>query len=336
MKPKDVRGGQAALSVVLLLTGAWLVSCRTAEAPPASQPPVRAASRPPATSEVRKGEELLAKGDVKGAWALFEEAIALDSRNARAWLDLGLVYEEVGDWSAAEKAYRRATEIDGNFAEAFNNLGVLLRERNDLEGAIEMLERAARLDPTFAPAHYNLALAYEDHGDLQRAEVEYLASIRLLPDDAVPRINLAMLYLELGRPIDARSQLSSAAPLVRDDVLLSVAVGSGLRRSGAPEDAVDVLRRALELAPERPPTDLLAELALASYASGDLRSAESVMGQAVDQRPDDAALRYAFGAILAKKGSTDRARQELRQVIRLDPDGPYADKARALLRAFTR
>ena len=293
-------------------------------------------SRPPATADVLQGEQLLAKGDVKQAWALFEEAIRNNPEDARAWLDLGLVYEEVGDMAAAERAYRRSTEIDGNFAEAYNNLGVLLRERGDLDEAIAMLERAAKLDPGLGPARFNLALAYEDNGDAAKAEREYLAAIGVLPNDPIPRINLAMLFLDTGRPNDALDQLRAAAPRVQGDVLLSIAVGGALRRAGAPADAVEVLHGALEYASDPPPTELLAELALAFYATQQYDAAKKTMRRALSQRPNDAALEYALGTILAKRGDLDEARRHLKRVLKLDPKGPYADRARAQIRSISR
>lgn len=312
-----------------------VVGCGAADPVPGTAE-VPVVSRPLASPKVAQGEALLTKGDVKGAWALFEEAIADDPDDARAWLDLGLVYEEEGDWSAAEKAYRRSTEIDGRFAEAFNNLGVLLRERGDLPGAIAQLERAVLLDPRFGAARFNLALAYEDGGDPEAAEREYLGAIEALPNDPVPRINLAMLYLEQGRSEDATTQLRAAAPAVEGDVLLSVAVGSALRRAGAPSDAVRVLHGALAYASDPPPTELLAELALALYAVDEPDAAIDTMKRAVKQRPNDPALQYALGTMLTKGGVVVDAKRHLRRVIKLDPDGPFAERARAQLRALDR
>jgi Flp pilus assembly protein TadD len=285
---------------------------------------------------VLRAERLLAEGKVAEAKRIFEQALDADPNDARAWLDVGLAHEATGDFASAEKAYRRATEVDGNFAEAFNNLGVLLREGGKLAEATTMLERAAALDPQLTAARFNLGLAYEEQGKLAEAEREYLATIDRLPSDPVPRINLAMMLLDMGRGEDAAVQLRAAWPMVRRDVLLSMAVGEGFRRSGVPEEAVPVLRMALSQASEPPPTELLAELALAYYATGDLDAAEATMRRAVGQNELDPALQYAYGSILAKQGQVGKARAHLRRAAKLDPDGPYADRARARLEALNR
>ncbi len=312
-----------------------LVACASSS-PPASQTPAElpTASRPPATPTVVRGERLLAEGNASAALQVFREAVAEDPEDARAWLDVGLASEEVGDRVSAEAAYRRATKLDEGFADAFNNLGVLLREAGKLDEAIPLLERAVAIDPKLAAARFNLALAYEEKGRLDEAEGEYRATIEQLPDDPIPRINLAMMLLDVGRAGEAAEELRAAAPMVRHQVLLSIAVGGGLRRSGAPAEAVTVLRDALAVAADPPPTELLAELALAHYAVGDLRSAQSVMLRALRQDELNPALQYAYGAILAKDGQLGRARSHLRRAIELDPDGPYAASARARLEAL--
>lgn len=324
-----VSGGAA---LVLLLSA--LSGCAGSQPEPAEPEPVALVSRPPASPDVLRGEALLSEGQVAAARAVFKKAIADEPKDARAWLDLGLAHEAGGDVGSAEKAYRRATELDSAFAEAFNNLGVLLRESGRLDDAIQALERAVALDPGLAAARFNLGLAYEDRGNLAEAEREYLAVIEQLPADPVPRINLAMMLLQMDRAGEAATQLRTARPMVRNDVLLAIAVGEGLRRAGAPEEAVPVLESALGQASEPPPTDLLAELALAYYASGDLDASEATMRRAVNQDERDPALQYAYGSILAKRGEVGKARAHLRRAEQLDPSGPYARRARARLESL--
>jgi Flp pilus assembly protein TadD len=313
---------------------ALAVGCGSTPLAPARSQPAEAASHPPASPDVLRGEQLLAEGKVREAKRIFEQAVREEPTDPRAWLDLGLAHEATGDFEAAEKAYRRSAEVDPNFAEAFNNLGVLLRESDRPAEATTMLEVAVGLDPRLAAARFNLGLAYEEQGKLPEAEREYLATIDQLPNDPVPRINLAMMLLHMGRREDAAAQLRAARPMVRADVLLSIAVGEGLRRSGLPEEAIPVLRTALNQAADPPPTELLAELALAYYAVGDLDAAERSMGRAVGQDELDPGLQYAYGAILAKQGQLGKARAHLRRAAKLDPDGPYADRARARLEAL--
>ncbi len=323
------------VALALVALSSW-IACgpATSSKVPVAAPPEELVSRPPATPDVLQGERLLVKGRVSEAQELFERAIADDPEDARAWLDLGLTQEAKRDPASAERAYRRAIEIDPQFAEALNNLGVLLREGGHLPEATSVLERAASLDPTLTAARFNLGLSYEEQRRFDDAEREYLATIEQLPADPIPRVNLAMMYLDAGRPEDAAAQLRAVRPTVRGDVLLSIAVGQGLRRAGAPAEAVAVLEDARAQAGDPLPTDLLAELALAYYAAGDLSSAEKTMRRAIDQNEVDPALQYAYGSILARMGEVGRARTHFRRAISLDADGPYAERSRMRLEAL--
>lgn len=312
----------------------FLSGCGSSQGSASEPQPADVLSRPSATPDVLRGEQLLAEGSISEAKQMFEQALTDNPNDARAWLDLGLTHEAESDWTSAENAYRRAIEADPNFAEAFNNLGVLLRAQGNLREATTMLERAVALDPGLTAAHFNLALAYEDQGRRTDAEREYLATIDQLPKDPVPRINLAMMYLEMNRTEDAAAQLRAARPMVRGDVLLSIAVGEGFRRARYPEEAIPVLSQALAQAQDPPPTELLAELALAYYSTGDLEAAETTMRRAIGLDELDPALQYAYGSILAKQGQLGKARAHLRHAVKLDPDGPYADRARARLEAL--
>jgi len=329
-----IAAGARLRRLVVLVT--LVEGCGASQGTPVEPAAVEIVSRPAASPDVVRGEQLLADGKVVEAKRVFEQALADDPNDARAWLDRGLADEATADWASAEQAYRRAAEIDPRFAEAFNNLGLVLRERRELAEATMMLERAVGLDPELTAARFNLALAYEEGGKLAEAEKQYLATIAALEGDPVPRINLAIMYLDMGRSEDALVQLRQARPMVGGDVLLSIALGASFRRAGAPKEGAAVLRNALNNASDPPPTELLAELGLAYYAMGDLEAAEQTMRRAIGQNELDPALQYAYGSILAKQGQVGKARKHLRRAVTLDPDGPYASRARMRLDALTK
>ena len=58
------------------------------------------------------------------------------------------------------------------------------------------------------------------------------------------------------------------------------------------------------------------------------------MRRAIRQDEIDPALHYAYGSILAKQGKIGKARAHLRRAVQLDPDGPYAERARKRLESL--
>ena len=308
-----------------------IVACASSGDKSATENTVKASPTAPASATVLRGEELFTEGKFAQARSAFEEAIADDPEDKRAWLDMGLVSEQLGDWDAAEQAYRRAIEIDPNFVQAINNLGVLVRERGNLVEAATLLERAVEIDPGLVSAYFNLALTYEDQGRFGLAEDAYLSAIGLMPNDAISRINLGLMYVGLDKNDKAAEQLNAAIPLIGSDVALSIAVGEGLRRAQRPDQAQQVLERALAAAGDSPPLELLAELSLVYFATDRIDKSEALMRRAAAQDPRDPALQYALAAILLKQHKELEAKKHFQKTIDLAPSGPYAGRARTRL-----
>lgn len=87
----------------------------------------------------------LQQHDYVGAKTAAAAAVALDSANAVAHYNLGLVLHEEEDWAAGAKAYRQAIRFDSSFTAAYSALSDLLIEGGDPEGALEVLDRGERV-----------------------------------------------------------------------------------------------------------------------------------------------------------------------------------------------
>ena len=121
----------------------------------------------------------LRSGDLRGARATYELTDELNERmlaftrefhslpevtrsiavsTAENRLNLGVVYEKLGDAGAAERLYLRALEADPGAAKAHYNLAVLYWNR-DWRRVIAELETALRIDPNYEEAAKYLAMA---------------------------------------------------------------------------------------------------------------------------------------------------------------------------------
>lgn len=117
---------------------------------------------------------------------------------------LGIIRDEMGQWTEGEKAHRGALALDPKSDFLHNNLGynLLIQQRHD-EAAREF-EEALRLNPKSVPARNNLALALANKGDLALREWQKVN------DPASAHNNLAAVLIEQGRYTDARGQLDIA------------------------------------------------------------------------------------------------------------------------------
>ena len=95
---------------------------------------------------------------------LYRKAIELDSNNAAAHNNLGLLLQTGRkDYDDAEQHYREAIELDPKHAWAHNNLGWLLHDvRKDYDGAEKLYRKAIELDPSNAKACWNLSRILEN------------------------------------------------------------------------------------------------------------------------------------------------------------------------------
>ena len=324
-------------SQLVLLSCVGLLACaHTHPAPPTTPEPElqqapRERAKPPRSAGVRAAETLLAKGDVVGARNEFEEVLAADPHDARAWLGLGLAHEAIGEPRQAEGAYTRAIEVEPTLAEAHNNLGLLLRDRGELDDAIAELGKALALDPKLASAQTNLALALEEAQRDDEALRAYGKATALSPKDAMLRANFGLFLLAHGDNEGALGQLRAGLRYAERDRAACVALGNGLRRAGKPDEAVRALRTAIAADDGEPTPALLSELALAQHAAGDTAGAKQSLDEAIALDADYATAYYLLGSIEAAAGDLKRAKQHYERCIQLEPAGPLASKAKQKL-----
>jgi Flp pilus assembly protein TadD len=71
-----------------------------------------------------------------------------------------------------EALLRQAVTLDRKLAKGFLELGILLSDQRRYSDAIPELKRAAELEPDLAQAHYRLAQAYQRTGQKELADKE--------------------------------------------------------------------------------------------------------------------------------------------------------------------
>ena len=113
------------------------------------------------------------------AIAVYSKVLEMDANHAAAHINLGTLYYNRQEYSAAERHYRSAIEIDPRYALAHFDLGNVLDETGRVQEAIATYKTAIQLAPTYADAHYNLALAYEKIREPRKALQHWRAYVRL-------------------------------------------------------------------------------------------------------------------------------------------------------------
>lgn len=96
----------------------------------------------------------------KDAEASFKEAIALDSSEEMAYINLGNLYDQIGKKQQALLSYQKAIMLNNNNTRAYYNLGLLYMEMNEWKNAKQQFEAALRIDSsdTDTKQQYELVL----------------------------------------------------------------------------------------------------------------------------------------------------------------------------------
>ncbi len=117
----------------------------------------------------RLARDLIAQRRITEARGYLERA--LSGREDSGLLELlGVCCEREGASEQAERHWRRAVALDSKNSAALLDLGRLAISARRLDEAVSLLERAAELSPGTIDPVYNLSRAYRLRGDVARAE----------------------------------------------------------------------------------------------------------------------------------------------------------------------
>jgi len=316
--------GSLARGVAAFHLGSPATCCRDLESWLATSP---AESLRPRPLTVLAGA-LAAQGDVAGALARYDEALALDAAQGEAHAGRSALFERQGELAKAAVAFAewaQHTPQDASRADRFVRAARLGRLAADDALAVEAwLCAALEAQPAHATAWLDLTEWLAEAGrdeDAFRAASEGAACVD------VPQVTAA-LELRRARELEARGDESSAcrsyqraAKLDADAVEAAFSAARLLRRAGAWCEAAECLG---DFADRHRDASARAELLiergrLLAGPLEDVPGALSAYRRARALAPDRLDVREALGALLAQlPDSRDAAKEELCAVLRAE------------------
>jgi len=103
-----------------------------------------------AAASIAQGISLAWVGDLDGAIAAFDRAIALAPRNASAFLNRGMAYQRKGDLDRAIADFDHAVRNEPGAARGYYNRSLALRAKGNERRARSDEQRAIEIDPGYA------------------------------------------------------------------------------------------------------------------------------------------------------------------------------------------
>ena len=200
----------------------------------------------------------------EAAARVLEEYVAAQTYSLdrpEAHMNLGLLYQDLGQFDRAESAYRSALELYPAGIPARMHLAELRRLRGDETQAQQILQEALREDPRAAPVHYALGLS----------------------------------FARLQRRDQTLRHLAAAHRLAADEPRYAYVYAVALNSYGDSDRSVDVLERAHQRFPGD--RDILQVLSTVLADRGDIERARTYAERLVKLVPEDAQAQQLLRAL---------------------------------------
>jgi len=287
--------------------------------------------------------------------ALNQQIVTLQARDPRTpqlgdmYNDLGVAYAQQEQWDQARDAFIRAVQVKPYDPDFHRNLALVFLRLDDHELAIAELKSYRELGGGQALDAYRLlGQAHLKIGDVSAARAAYrdgLQAIGRSPSAEACRLALALASLEQqnGAERAARDVLETWLPVARAWQEKAAAEGAQgglqearliqtnmitfyvqdallLEEAGEAATAVDLYRKAHELAPER--DDLLPRMVSAYLAAGDPFQAKVAARMARQDFPERPGPWLATARIHEAENEPQQAAEAYKRAYELAPETP--------------
>jgi tetratricopeptide (TPR) repeat protein len=235
-------------------------------------------------------------GRPKQAVAIIERALVKDARNASLLIVAAKTFVGVRDLARAERALRDAIAIDPGSIEAFGLLAGVLLVQNRLDETKREFTELVKQQPRSAVAYTFLGMVHEAQQNWTEAEPAYRRALELDKFAVVAANNLAWRYAETNQRLD---------------------------------EALDLARTARSRFPNDPHVN--DTLGWVAYKKELYVLAVEAFTMSINVNRVSPGTHYRLGLAYSKKPDLEKARQHLREALRLKPDFEHAADARRVL-----
>ncbi|MDE0043193.1 MAG: tetratricopeptide repeat protein [Candidatus Poribacteria bacterium] len=283
------------------------------------------------------------EGEFDAAKDAFQKAISLHPLNAHYHYSLGQLLQDYHDldgaWQEAIHEFTKAIEIAPSYVEAWYDRGSLYDKRGEFEKACHDFQQVVERMPNYA-ARYNLAVLYIKRQMWTEAQQALEEILSVEPNDSDAYYHLADVHLKSSGDLDLAIECLKSA-IERDSDHLDARFALGLlyakNRYNHPEYRPEAINQFVQLVSSNEMLQTFDQMDQVYF----------ILGSLYDDNPADAELaisayqtgleyvpsaqvRNNLGLLYLQKKQIQKAAEEFRQAIQLEPDyaAPYHNLAK--------
>jgi tetratricopeptide (TPR) repeat protein len=253
---------------------------------------------------------------------LFEHALQVTPRNARALAVLGSLLAKDGKIQQAKELYRQALVYRPDDPEAHFFMGVALAHENQFDEALAEYCQALWFKPLEAKTHLFMGVALAKQQKYEEAAAHYRTVLALEPDSATAHNDLARVLHSQGRLKEAVEHYAAALKLDPNLAQAHNNLGVLLLQSGRLDEGAMQLREAVRLNPADAESQYNFSLALNQQQKWS--DAAEILSRLEPTRSQDPNLQNQLALALAHLAKTRDAMSHYAQALLLRQDFPEA------------
>jgi tetratricopeptide (TPR) repeat protein len=267
-------------------------------------------------SFVSEAEALYAEGKLLPAIEAYQSAIAASPQDSALYVALARVQVFAGQYAEAEKNAKNAILLNQNNALAYGVHAWALTFQEERNGeALESIQEALRLDPNNALIHayYVEVLVNSGFDSYVKAAEESRVALALDPNLVETRRARALILEATANYEEAIAEYQAAININPNIPALYIGLGLNYRILQVYDEAITAFTRANALNPADPFPDYYISRTYATI--GEFQKSLQYAEAAVQDRPNDAALRGNLGVMYYRNYDWPEAIQQLGYTI---------------------
>jgi len=259
----------------------------------------------------------LVKGDLDQARLYAERALRDKPDNKQAVLLLGGVEMKAGHADLAERHLRRAITLDPTFTQARSKLGELLQKGGRDDEALEQFRKVIEIAPLSPVEFNNIGNIHRKRRQLDKAMAAYREALRCDAQYIGAYNNLGLCLQETGKLDEARALYDRALVIRPENPYLRNSMGTLLALQGDRAAAILEFERAVKADPDWPIAQ--GNLATLLFETGRLAEALQAFERWITTEPESVEPRLGFALASLMDSSPEKAIARFEEVLKLDP-----------------